>query len=471
MAIIFSTITEPDLDGALRVISELPRERDLGVEFRADFPGGGGLSLEALRAVRQASKGRTLLFTMRTPSGDPRPVDHDLSNLALEAGFDLIDVEWGADVDPSWLRDIADRVVLSHHDSGAPALAELDSAMREAGTRFVKIVGVPATQAEDFELAAYQMEQARSGRRDLSVFGMGPVGGYSRMAAPRLGAALTFAFAGDRAGAPGQLSVARALECGLDVDLVARHVFALIGSPASHSGSPPIHNARFDELGLAATYSIIETEDPRFVLDALESGRKGAPSGLSVTTPHKDFVFEEAIRRGWNVSDEARRTEAVNTVVTARGAVVADNTDVSGFSVLLAKHEAEGPCVVLGAGPTARSAWAAASDAGLRPMLGARASARGLRSADLLETELTPFESLPHEVGTVLDCLPPGVAARLFRPAVARLWIESSYSGDGVESLDGAPGGATILNGRVLLEAQAERQSALFVSSIMEGQE
>ncbi len=65
---------------------------------------------------------------------------------------------------------------------------------------------------------------------------------------------------------------------------------AVIGNPISHSLSPAIHNAAFQELGLDFVYLACRVEDVKGALAgmrALENFR-----GLSVTMPHKIEVMK-----------------------------------------------------------------------------------------------------------------------------------------------------------------------------------
>src|SRR5213078_2257922 len=93
-----------------------------------------------------------------------------------------------------------------------------------------------------------------------------------------------------RAAAPGQLTLAQALAIyGSDRrSLRAEKIFAIVGNPASHSGSPAIHNAIFRERGVAAAYAIFETDDFLDIAKPFARGDHFAPSGLSVTAPFKE---------------------------------------------------------------------------------------------------------------------------------------------------------------------------------------
>lgn len=101
--------------------------------------------------------------------------------------------------------------------------------------------------------------------------------------------------------------------------------FGLVGRSLGHSWSPQIH-AR---LG-SAPYALVEVEP-----DGLAPlVRDGAWRGLNVTIPYKREAAALADVR----SPAARRIGAANTLVRAEdGSIVAENTDVLGFSWMLSR--------------------------------------------------------------------------------------------------------------------------------------
>jgi 3-dehydroquinate dehydratase len=112
----------------------------------------------------------------------------NLLSEALDLGVTGLDLELAAD--PAWRRELASRrgktkLILSWHDfSGTPAAARLDAVLEE----------MLNTEADIVKLVA----MAR----------MGPLGKWSRLAAPLLGSFLTFApFSKQGTSAPGQVTV------------------------------------------------------------------------------------------------------------------------------------------------------------------------------------------------------------------------------------------------------------------------
>jgi len=105
--------------------------------------------------------------------------------------------------------------------------------------------------------------------------------------------------------------------------------YLVIGTPISHSLSPRLHNAVYQELGLARN---LEAHDPlgRAGFEQLISDlRDGYYQGFCVTIPYKV--------QAWHACDcltlTAKRTGAVNYIRREDdGSLTGDNTDVQGFA-------------------------------------------------------------------------------------------------------------------------------------------
>ena len=107
--------------------------------------------------------------------------------------------------------------------------------------------------------------------------------------------------------------------------VVAAAPFGLVGHPLGHSWSPKIH----ERLG-SFPYALHDLE-PDEVAPFL---RSGAWRGLNVTIPYKRVAAELADVR----SPAVERLGAANTLVRSDdGSVVAENTDVLGFTWMLAR--------------------------------------------------------------------------------------------------------------------------------------
>jgi len=413
------TIHEETPQIAIDVIRALNADHD-AIEVRADAFQDRVVDW---KKIREATK-KPIIATNR----GRRHVDIDA---ALAAGIDFIDVEWPEEVDES-------RVILSHHDyDGMP---DVDHLIKKMKADHIKIASTPKNFADNARLLA-ALEKPGT-----TIIGMGARGLYSRILAPFFGSEFQFVSVDEaRSAAPGQLTLQQALAIyGPDRrSLRADKIFAIAGNPAAHSGSPAIHNSIFRERGVAAAYSIFETDDFLDIAAPFARGERFAPHGLSVTAPFKEDALTFAESAGGDIRTNAREAGAVNTLVRIAGRIVADNTDVDGFEALIKKTSAR-TAAVIGAGGTARAALVALRRAGIEFTV-------FNRTADKLNA--LPLDRLSAFRGDlVINTLPRNVAVTL---PIAGTIIEAAYGGESHATF----------NGLDLLRAQAARQSELFLEA------
>jgi shikimate dehydrogenase len=106
----------------------------------------------------------------------------------------------------------------------------------------------------------------------------------------------------------------------------------LIGFGIQRSLTPAMHMREGDAHGLAYTYELIDLNELKKTPDDLEALIREAEArgfrGLNITYPCKQRVLPLLTE----VSDDARRLGAVNTVVLRDGKRIGHNTDWSGFA-------------------------------------------------------------------------------------------------------------------------------------------
>lgn len=129
---------------------------------------------------------------------------------------------------------------------------------------------------------------------------------------------------------------------------------AVIGSPVSHSLSPALYSAAFEELGLHGRYEAVECA-PENLGEVFGRLRRSGARAVSVTMPLKESVIGCLDE----VDDDAELLRAVNCVSFVDGVARGHNTDGDGCcDALVEQGEARldgASVVVLGAGGTARS--------------------------------------------------------------------------------------------------------------------
>jgi 3-dehydroquinate dehydratase type I len=418
------TIYEKSPQAAIESIRSFSAEHDM-IEVRVDGFGGQHFDLGDIRRATS----RPIILTNR--GGDPLDVD-----AAVAAGINYVDVEYRPGLDVSRHRH---RVILSHHDNeGVPAIDGLLEAMLPHRCAYTKIAVTPRTLREN-EVLLKTLRRLRG----VALFGMGERGLYSRILAPFFGSALSFVSVDpSHSAAPGQLTLENALAIyggvGRPAIVDPRHTFAVVGNPAGHSLSPSIHNPLFRKHDVSAAYTIASVESFVEVIEPFSAGRI---RGLSVTAPFKDDALAFAKKIGADIGDNAREANAVNTLVTIGGRVVADNTDVDGFEILLRDIKGHRAAVV-GAGGTGRAALVALRRRGFETTVYNRTAKGGARPLE----ELSRFDG-----DVVINALPGNVEIELPK---ANMTIDAAYHGQ-----------RPTANGQQLLQAQAIRQNELFVKA------
>jgi shikimate dehydrogenase len=171
-------------------------------------------------------------------------------------------------------------------------------------------------------------------------------------------------------------------------------VAGVVGWPIEHTLSPAMYNAAFRALGLDWIYVGLPVAPGRLVA-AIEGLAALGFAGANVTMPHKT----EAASLMDDLSDDARRLQAVNTITITADAVAGHNTDAPGFARFLREEtgfEPEGKRVlVYGAGGAARACALAVARAGAAEIVVAlREPARAIALVQALE-------DLPVQVRTV----------------------------------------------------------------------
>jgi shikimate dehydrogenase len=169
-------------------------------------------------------------------------------------------------------------------------------------------------------------------------------------------------------------------------------VVGVIGWPVEHSLSPAIHNAAFDALEIDWAYVPLPVP-PGHVAEALAGLRALGLVGANVTMPHKTECAELLE----DLSDDARRLNAVNTIVVGSASTSGHNTDAPGFTRFLRQDIGYDPAgreaLMFGAGGAARACAVALARSGLGSLAVAvrdrSRTARLLEAIDGLPTEVT----------------------------------------------------------------------------------
>ena len=405
---IIATLTDvPDSEGLV----ELSKYVDI-LEVRADL--ARDIDPDWLRSRFSGE----LLFTLRSreQGGGSDASDQRRHQRLAEAAdqYDLVDLEVERDLTADLLSAVSEarRVISWHGAASTPrSLKEVWDQMASTAARFYKIV--PFAEQPGQELAPLALLHSL-GRRDLIAFAAGSIGTWTRLLAPRLGAPVVYAAAGEVPGAPGQIPVQRLVEdFGLPTLHPVSELCGLVGRGVDASLSPRLHNHFYRQLGLPYLYLPFEVEAfGDFWLEVIETGSLAELGfrlrGLSVTSPHKRIASAVAGAS----SPLVDWLGTANTLVCRGEVWEAESTDGVGVTLpLQSRRESLDGCraAVIGAGGAGRAAVAALRGRGADVTLVNRSVERGRKAAAELRV---PFRSLdgfdPADCEIVVHATPLG---------------------------------------------------------------
>ena len=126
---------------------------------------------------------------------------------------------------------------------------------------------------------------------------------------------------------------------------------AVLGSPISHSLSPALHRAAFENIGIAGSYEAIDV--PSGTLKQFFLSNQSHFDYFSLTMPLK----EEAHLLEVTCDELSLRIGSINTLYKKEGRWFGTSTDGSGFLAALAAqgYSKSSRALILGAGGTARA--------------------------------------------------------------------------------------------------------------------
>jgi shikimate dehydrogenase len=225
----------------------------------------------------------------------------------------------------------------------------------------------------------------------------------------------------------------------------------IMGWPVSHSLSPAIHNAAFAALELDWVYVPLPVQ-PLQLLAALEGLRAMGFVGANVTMPHKAAVADLID----DLSDDARRLHAVNTIVCVGERLRGENTDAPGFERFLRMDAGFDPsgrdALIYGAGGAGRACALALARGGAASLtVAAREPARVAEATVALEGLGTAVHAVAFDdavnvrADLIVNATPLGVRQEslplppvgpdvlvvdlLYHPAVTPLQVQARAAG------------------------------------------
>ncbi len=135
-----------------------------------------------------------------------------------------------------------------------------------------------------------------------------------------------------------------------------KRICGIIGNPLSHSLSPIMHNAAFSHLKLDLEYHLFEINENEISQTIYDLKLKSF-RGLNITHPYKKVIMEYVDV----LSESAKETHSVNTILNEAGKLFGYNTDSEGVVSALRNGNMDiekglNNVLIFGAGGAARSA-------------------------------------------------------------------------------------------------------------------
>lgn len=141
-------------------------------------------------------------------------------------------------------------------------------------------------------------------------------------------------------------------------------LYGLFGEKLSHSLSPLIHSIFFKQMNMEAYYHLFELKRDDLG-DAVKGLNAIGAKGINVTIPYKVDIIKYLN----DISEEAKRLGAVNTICFQNGKTIGYNSDYYGFGKMLSKNEIEikdKKAVILGSGGSSRTVFQYLVDKGIK---------------------------------------------------------------------------------------------------------
>lgn len=386
------------------------------LEVRADLIG----EVDPARLRRRGD--RRLVYCLRSRDQGGRfegsPQERRARLLAAAEQYDVIDLEADRDLVPELLARIpAHRRRISWHGAAAGhrALHERFDRMAAVGAALYLLTTV-----------AFRAEQALAplrflhelGRSDVTAFGTGAAGFWSRVLAPWLGAPIVFGRVdGDDPEVPSVDQLVT--DYGFPRLRPLSAVYGIVGRSVLASASPRVHNAGYRALGIPALYLPFQVGDfETFWDDVAETGLAalGLPlQAATVVAPHK----EAALAIAGTAGPAARGSGAANSLVRQGSCWHADTSNSPAISRALARVDVSvsgRKAAVIGCGGAGRAAALALAGSGADPVLVNRDHRRGRAVAGRLGVGFTPLDEFHADGYSLLVHATPVRDRVPFRP-------------------------------------------------------
>jgi len=328
---------------------ELAKKLADAIEFRLDY-------FSDFKFTRMKVAGKITIATCRSKKDLGRFEGREIERIALlkkaSEFADYVDLEMEA----ARSCTIKGRkgMIVSEHSKKPMGKGKLESILKEQldlGADICKIVSTAESFSNNIEVLKFIQ---RNKEKNLVCFCMGEKGALSRVLSPLMGACFTFASMGKNSTASGQIDVMemRKFYGGkMKKPTENTKIFAIIGDPISHSLSPVLYNHAFLGTKYDGRYAALRIQKEELA-EWMKAMKALEISGMNVTIPHKVEVLQYLDE----ISEEAKKINACNTIIREKRKLKGYNTDVYGFMQAVGEERIKGKKVLLlGAGGAARA--------------------------------------------------------------------------------------------------------------------
>ncbi|OOB78472.1 MAG: shikimate dehydrogenase [Epulopiscium sp. Nele67-Bin001] len=250
--------------------------------------------------------------------------------------------------------------------------------------------------------------------------------------------------------------------------------YGLIGKQLHYSLSPQIHHASFKINHIRAEYALYEVDESKS-MQIVQALKTLGIDGVNVTMPYKQIVIPQLNE----ISEEAKKIGAVNTIKIKNGKAYGYNTDYHGILDMLdyGDIEIEGnDFYILGAGGSARSVIWCLKDRGASSVTivtrDVSAASKALDDTDVNIINYDEFNRVESGYG-VVNTTPRGLAPNVDDMAISeeklrcfKAAIDLVYNPEETKFLKIAKRhGLKTTTGLYMLVAQATRAQEIWYDS------
>ncbi len=332
-------VDENELDSSQKKINNALECKHLA-EFRLDF-------LKKIPTNLKNWNKKNVIATLRTKSqGGQSVLGGEKYAEAIykidKLGFEFIDIEL-ENAEFINFAKIKSKIIVSYHNfySTPQNLDEIAQKMQRFSPFCIKIATMINDINDNFLLFDLLKKHG-----NLIAFGMGEKGEFSRILSLKYGSLFTYSFTLEKSAvAPGQIDI-ESLHNLYNIHKIGSDtaIYGLIGQNIGKSFSRFYHNKQFVRKNVDACFVNFPIDSESELKNFLQNFRTYGWSGLAVTMPHKQSVFQLVD----SIDSTACKIKAINTIHSKTGKLLGYNTDwLGGIEPLLQRTSLAGKKVLL----------------------------------------------------------------------------------------------------------------------------